>query len=282
MSIKRVLLPINGLDDVKPVADLAFMLAERVGAEVEVLHPQTPFYDVITSVGESGSSMQIMKDIDSVKARFEQDIADAARCFSELSKAHGAVKSTYVEVAGPTSEIVAQRAFSSDLVAIGNAATFDSMFWRAVYDGALLHSTRPVLVAPSGDGAYDTSAKFASEVLIAWNGTAESARAFTAAQPFFSVADQVQLLTVGDDKRVAETAHQMKEFAELHGATANVKLVRTDLASAAGTILDEASQRPGTLLVMGAYSHARWREKIFGGVTEHILHHAKVPVLMAH
>ena len=33
---------------------------------------------------------------------------------------------------------------------------------------------------------------------------------------------------------------------------------------------------------MGAYGHSRFREFAFGGVTRHLLHHMKVPVLFSH
>jgi nucleotide-binding universal stress UspA family protein len=33
---------------------------------------------------------------------------------------------------------------------------------------------------------------------------------------------------------------------------------------------------------MGAYTHSRVREMIFGGVTEHALASARLPVLMVH
>jgi len=36
------------------------------------------------------------------------------------------------------------------------------------------------------------------------------------------------------------------------------------------------------LLVMGGYSHTRFREMIFGGVSRHILRNAPVPVLLSH
>ena len=35
-------------------------------------------------------------------------------------------------------------------------------------------------------------------------------------------------------------------------------------------------------LVMGAYSRSRLRQRIFGGVTEFMLHRANIPVLMLH
>jgi nucleotide-binding universal stress UspA family protein len=33
---------------------------------------------------------------------------------------------------------------------------------------------------------------------------------------------------------------------------------------------------------MGAYSRNRLRERIFGGVTDHMLHKANIPVFMLH
>lgn len=36
------------------------------------------------------------------------------------------------------------------------------------------------------------------------------------------------------------------------------------------------------LMVMGAYSRSRFRQRTFGGVTDHMLHRANIPVLMLH
>ena len=282
MSIKRILLPINGSDDIAAVARLAFDVARKVHADVEVLHPFTPYYDVITSVGESGSPSQLNREIQDARTRFDQENIQAKQLYEEISNGNAGVNTTFVELSGRTSEIIARRAFSSDLIVIGNADKFASQFWRDVYDGALIHSTRPVLIAPSDERPAGSGPDFASELLIAWGGTAESARALTAAVPFFASAKQVRVLTISDDRHRIDTAEQMKEYAQLHGANASVTVVDPGRNDIARMLLDEASARPGTLLVMGAYSHARWRERIFGGVTEHVLHHAEVPILMSH
>jgi nucleotide-binding universal stress UspA family protein len=47
-------------------------------------------------------------------------------------------------------------------------------------------------------------------------------------------------------------------------------------------LLTEAKAMAADLLVIGAYSHSRMRQVVFGGVTEHMLDHAELPVLMAH
>ena len=50
----------------------------------------------------------------------------------------------------------------------------------------------------------------------------------------------------------------------------------------ADALLSRVSDLGADLLVMGAYSHSRLRERILGGVTRQILAQMTVPVLMAH
>ena len=49
-----------------------------------------------------------------------------------------------------------------------------------------------------------------------------------------------------------------------------------------GFILAQAAALGADLLVMGGYGHSRFRELLLGGVTRHIIEHAKMPVLLAH
>jgi nucleotide-binding universal stress UspA family protein len=47
-------------------------------------------------------------------------------------------------------------------------------------------------------------------------------------------------------------------------------------------ILDIASEYGCDMLVMGAYVHSRMREFLLGGVTDTIMRHTTIPVLMRH
>ena len=47
-------------------------------------------------------------------------------------------------------------------------------------------------------------------------------------------------------------------------------------------LLSSLSDYGADMLVMGAYGHSRLRERVFGGVTQTILDHMIVPVLMSH
>jgi nucleotide-binding universal stress UspA family protein len=52
--------------------------------------------------------------------------------------------------------------------------------------------------------------------------------------------------------------------------------------SIAGRLQAEAHDAGADLLVMGAYSHSRLREIVFGGVTEDVLTGGRMPVVLAH
>jgi nucleotide-binding universal stress UspA family protein len=47
-------------------------------------------------------------------------------------------------------------------------------------------------------------------------------------------------------------------------------------------LLAHAAQNDCDLLVMGSYGHARWREFIFGGVTEDMLEKTTIPIFTSH
>ncbi len=66
-----------------------------------------------------------------------------------------------------------------------------------------------------------------------------------------------------------------------HGVAAEVKRLEPDVRSLGDVLLEDAREIGADLLVMGAYSQSRLRDRIPGGVTRAILNRAELPVLMA-
>jgi nucleotide-binding universal stress UspA family protein len=61
-----------------------------------------------------------------------------------------------------------------------------------------------------------------------------------------------------------------------------VRQIASGGAGIANVLLGQASDEAADLLVMGGYSHSRWREMFVGGTTRDILEHMTVPVLFSH
>jgi nucleotide-binding universal stress UspA family protein len=74
----------------------------------------------------------------------------------------------------------------------------------------------------------------------------------------------------------------MADYLTLAGLKVEASRIALKFDTVGEALLQEAAKAPGTLLVMGAYGHWRWREWVFGGVTHELLRDTTVPVLMAH
>jgi hypothetical protein len=67
-----------------------------------------------------------------------------------------------------------------------------------------------------------------------------------------------------------------------HGVKVSEQVLYTSPLAAGQAILAQAKRLAADCLVMGAYGHARVRERLLGGATRYILQHADMPVLMQH
>jgi len=145
-----------------------------------------------------------------------------------------------------------------------------------------LHATAPVLIVP-----LDWTAPAAGRhILVAWNGSAASARAAHAALPLLRRAQNVRLASfcAPTDPFAQDSAAEQAQLAASlarHGVQAQL-CVRDQDADAGHAILAMADETGCDLVVMGCYGHARFREMLLGGASRTMLRSATVPVLMLH
>jgi nucleotide-binding universal stress UspA family protein len=146
---------------------------------------------------------------------------------------------------------------------------------RAAIKTALFELRRPVLLVPAG-----WTGSVGSRVLIAWKPSEQAARAVAAAGPFLARAERVTALAVRRPGQAGETS--LLRALGPHAAGVPLESVEPGGGPAGALLLREARAHGIDLLVAGAYSHSRAYEFVLGGVTRHLLHHADLPVLMAH
>ncbi len=145
----------------------------------------------------------------------------------------------------------------------------------------LMASGVPVLIIPDGW----KSPTIGSKVLVAWNASREARRAMADAMPFLSTAQCVTVLVVDAVKNAhkhgEEPGADIALYLARHGAHVDVQQATSDGTPIAEVILSRAVDRGMDLIVVGAYSHARWAEIIFGGVTRTLLTQMPIPVLVS-
>ena len=86
----------------------------------------------------------------------------------------------------------------------------------------------------------------------------------------------------GKKRHGENPAADISEHLVRHGIKASAEHLATSDVDAANMLLSCAADESADMLVMGAYGHHRFRELILGGVTQDILKHMTVPVLMSH
>lgn len=148
-------------------------------------------------------------------------------------------------------------------------------------EALLFEGGRPVLFLPSS-GKLATPIR---RVLIAWDGSREAARATHDALPLLKAADMVEIVIVDPDRLPDIDAPlagtDIAGCLSRHGIHANVTTVAKGSGSTAEAISAQVTASNADLVVMGAYTHQRLREWLFGGVTRTFLERSPVPVLMS-
>jgi nucleotide-binding universal stress UspA family protein len=164
-----------------------------------------------------------------------------------------------------------------DLILVGRSGEAPTGADTPVMESALFDSGRPVLIAPQ-----NAPKSIGNAALISWNGASESARAVAFALPFLHAAGDVLVLEVEDGSVVGPDARDLRTYLTRHGISSQRKTVPQGGAETGQVVLDEAAAFGADLIIMGAFTHSRFRQMIFGGATKYLLASSTIPVLMAH
>lgn len=276
MTLVRIELPINQEGTTEACRKAGFALAQRFGARLEALHLcAAPWQRLPYSTELSPFYSQELIDIGREQVSLEQN--EARAWFERAAEAHPSATADFLSLEGPLPMTMAARARVADLSVVPSIGARDDGFWGAVREGALFQSARPVLVVPEGEPG-----NFGETVVIAWKDGVEAVRAVAAATPFLAGAKRICLVTVAESDHDAQSLAAMADYLSLAGLRIEPSKIVPSSDNVGEALLLEAASKEGSLLVMGAYGHWRWREWAFGGVTEHVLRNATVPVLTAH
>src|SRR6185437_104279 len=196
--VMKSILAVIGDGNAAPVLGAALNAAREFGSHVVGLHAVTTEYAVVFG-GEMGFS--ISSEVDRTLEREGQEQRDQARrIFRDMMASQNIPIGAPVQESGPTAEwreeegrqnaVVGALGRVFDLITLERPAKLASLP-EATLEDALFESGRPVLMAPP-----TPLGSIGERVLIAWNGSTETARTVGFAMPFLERAGSVQVVSV--------------------------------------------------------------------------------------
>lgn len=284
MEFKDLLVHLDSMPESDVRSDIAVKLAERHGAHLTGLC----VVDIVpaTALMEDTSMVGTAALADIVGRLRDRGIEEAARIeakFREKLRLSGIAGEWRLveDAAAPT---VALHARYADLAIVGQVNPDHPPMGSAddVVEQALLTSGRPVLIIPY----IARSTPLATNVLVAWNGSREAARAVNDALPLIKHAKSITVLAINPEGGIGGEgdlpASDLALHLARHGLTAEAAhVVASDIADG-DALLDYVADHGADLVVMGGYGHSRMREFVLGGVTRRLLQSMTVPVLISH
>jgi nucleotide-binding universal stress UspA family protein len=278
LTPKTVLLHLNDRRRAKMLLDAVLPPARLWSAHVIGVGAMPPA--VVLGAGMPGAPNPIVLDqarreaaviLEDLKLAFEAALAGSG-CLGEWRVADAKDSSV--------SEIVLREARTVDLVfALQSDPNWSLSDLSDVAETLVFEGGRPVLIVPN-HGNVSLPPK---RVVLAWDGGREAARAAADAVGMLIGADAVKVVTVGTVGTETDPLEESVLAAlQRHNVRCHQQTVHIAWESTGANLLSAAHDFNADLLVMGGYGHSRLREMFLGGVTQHVLDHARIPVLMSH
>lgn len=287
MHIKKILMPVAGGELREPVMRVAIVTARRFQAHLEVLCIRPDPREMMPYATLGMSERMRKQVIDAGQRNADEQVSKARAVFEDTCARWnipvaddlqtGQVPSAaWREEAGRGSYIVSRDGRLCDLIIL--PGPFDVSPPPRILEAALRETGRPVFVVP------ETPPKsVATHIAIGWNGTVEAARAVGSALPLpLQSAQKVSVYTTEKSMQVRPNADEVLEYLGWHGIDASIHMLDVRDRSVEEAIVEDARKQGVDLLLIGAYSHRRVHEMIFGGVTRHVLASGEIPAVLVH
>lgn len=289
MSIRSILVPLDGTTADRRCLDTALTLARQHHAHITALHAAADPREIPLAFVGDGTGIYVTEQL--LNTMRDAGIArqtKAVACFTDWREAAQIPLTTSPATTeeAPTAHLIVETGIESALIRLKGLVTDliiaplpgeDEISRAESLESGLFDAGRPVLGVPVG---HHTPYLPDAPVAIAWNGSAESARAVAAALPLLTKARDVVVLHVGKETDLDAVAPVI-QWLGWHGIVAQGRVLPA-VGDTGAQLIKEAEQLGATLLVMGAYSHSRAREWVFGGVTSFALAKAGLHLLLAH
>ncbi|MGF1501014.1 MAG: universal stress protein [Paracoccaceae bacterium] len=286
-DLKRLLVPIRSDGKSSDVLAHAALLATRFTAHIEAVHCRArpedmlPYAVAVPQALRQRIQQEAERLANTDETLLRETYEETMGRYGIAVVAQGApvprdrASARWFEEEGRQMDVIRRHGRIADLSVVAKPDRDQNLGFNTLR-AALYQTGRPVLLCPDAEPA----GPLGRHVAIAWNGSLEATRALSLGGALIAAAERVTILDGGAEDP-AMGGQVLAETLALKGISADRREIAAGRDPGA-VILAEARASGADLLVMGAYSHSREYETIFGGATQHVVEETAIPVLMAH
>lgn len=284
--MRAILVPVADRPECANALRTAFDIGQQLGANLCGCHIRTHRHADVSLPEDLGTLADYDAEWEKVwKGKKAQKSGAAAKAlFGEVAKRHdypvikkpmAAPGAFWLEKIGSPDKVLSNMGPVSDLIIVSRPAAKGGKLARLFLQAALMNTARPVMILPQSK-----KPSIGRRISIAWNQSPAAAQAATAAIPLLRHAEKVNIIISGAETGVGPKSTQLATYLRSWGIKSQRVKARGE--GDAKALLEAFQDTESDLLVMGAYSRSRLRQRVFGGVTEFMLHRANIPVVMLH
>jgi nucleotide-binding universal stress UspA family protein len=288
--MKTILVLIGGGDRDEVILRTAFAAAVPLSAHLDFLHVHVSAgiaakYDNQVQFAVGPAIRNALDHLDTKAKTFSEVAAEHVLEFCAASKIEICdtpthrknVTASFREENDATIERLIFHARRSDIVVLGRAKQTQGLSPNTL-EYLVRNCGRPVILA-----ATAAPQTFTGTVMVCWKKSDNVARAVAAAMPFLTNAKRVVFTSVAKrNERDTETMHDLAQQFAHNGISTDTQVIPVSNIGISGLLSAAAENCRADLVVMGAYSHSRFRELIFGSCTEALIRDADRPILLVH
>jgi nucleotide-binding universal stress UspA family protein len=285
--IKIILVPVDGTERSADVLDTALVIANRFNAHIKVVHVREHTSEPFLF---SGLPASYREDFAKMSSKAVDSVVDQVRQQFKVFCEQGKVKITRKpsradEVSaslhileGDAETVLDRESRLVDVIAMSRPTKhrIGGPGVGELHESLMLHSGRPVLIVPP---ASEWKAHRVDHAAIGWNDSVEASRALCMTLPWLSQMKKVSVLV---SKKREAGVEEVVDYLKRHGCKADYHVISGKGSNVGKKMLNTCTEIGAEFLVVGGFSHTRTRQRLFGGVTSHLLSSTNIITVMAH
>jgi len=283
--IKVILVPIDGTERSAEVLDTALVIAKRFNSHIKVVHVRERAHEPYMFGGipknyreefARMSQKAVESTVDTVRNQFNAFCKQGGARITRKPSAAKEVTASLHVLEGDAETVLGQESRLVDVIAMARPTKhrIGGPGVGELHESLMLHSGRPVRIVPP-----EWQARRADHAAIGWNDSVEASRAICMTLPWLI---QMKKVTVLVSKKREAGVGEVIDYLKRHGCKVDYKVLSGRGGNIGKKMLETCNEIGAEFLVVGGFTHTRTRQRLFGGVTSHLLSDTNIITVMAH